>query len=238
MALYAGTKFRARPFEGELEGNAPVAAGSGPRKKSTKEDQSPRNSVVRLTDEILWGDSLRLVEVVTVKEKTGQTSVGGRQLPPNDQVIGRTETAEILGCSKSTTRRMQKRGALTATLKVGGASWFDRAMVLRLALELALEKKERETVARKASATSSTAREKSRRSDDSRDVFRAPAAARRTGRKEAPEPAPPSARPARKALAPVPVEWLADDFKTLDELEDNDNDNDGPESPEKPKPKG
>ena len=130
-----------------------------------------------------------------------QRRVGGRHLPPNDQVIGRTETAKILGRSKSTTWRMQDRGELTEVLNVDGASWFDRATVLQLALKkkkLALEKKKLALEKKKLALEKKKLALEKKETLAQRPVSGIPAAAKEPAR------GPRSARPARKPLAPVP----------------------------------
>jgi len=148
--------------------------------------------------------------------------VGGRHLPPNVHVIGRTETAKVLDCSKSTTWRMEERGELSAALKVGGVSWFDRATVLQLALKR--REGEREVVRRAASGRRATPKQASRPvdSDNSAPEYRPrPGVVKSGSRKNASQDAP-SATPVRtsprKPLPPVPEYWVSDEFVPTDEL--------------------
>jgi hypothetical protein len=187
---------------------------------------------------------------VKTKTKTKQRPGGGRhlppirQFPPNDQVIGRSEAARILGCSKSTAWRMQKRGELTAALKVGKASWFDRATVLQLALKRKKEEREREAVAHRPASPAAPSPRRSKQDPLPARPARKPLervpdswlADDFVPAEDLPSDADKDSPPPpveKKKLADVPAEWLADDFRTLDELED-DND-EGPEPPEKPK---
>ena len=62
---------------------------------------------------------------------------GGWRRPPREALIGRTDTALILGCDiKAVRRKYQDKGLLTAAFtETDGTEWFDREVVKRLARE-------------------------------------------------------------------------------------------------------